>query len=203
MQVGTKSILFGVHNLLVHPALVGFAWWKLYGFPRDRRLWFAFFLHDIGYFGRHSMEGPDGEWHVELGARIMGRLFGVQWADFCRRHSRFYARARGLTISRLCVADKLAFAITPAWLYLPLARASGELWEYIECSRDRQIGCEEFTAEEWVQLNSADVHEWLRGLQSYTYRWVQNNRGVANEMLTSSRTLVNVSNRLTPDHEVR
>ena len=100
MRVGTKSILFGVHNFVVHPPLVGIAWWKLYGFPRDPRLWLAFLLHDAGYFGKPSMEGPEGERHVELGARIMGRLFGLQWADFCRRHSRFYARAHGLTISR-------------------------------------------------------------------------------------------------------
>ena len=73
MRVGTKSILFGVHNFLVHTPLVGIAWWRLYGFPRDPRLWFAFLLHDIGYFGKRSMEGPEGERHVELGARIMGR----------------------------------------------------------------------------------------------------------------------------------
>ena len=89
MHVGTKSILFGVHNFLLHPPLVAIAWWRLYGFPRDPRLWFAFLLHDVGYFGKRSMEGPEGETHVELGARMMGRLFGPQWADFCRRHSRF------------------------------------------------------------------------------------------------------------------
>ena len=39
-----------------------------------------------------SIEGPGAEAHVELGARIMGKLFGAQWAEFCRRHSRHYAR---------------------------------------------------------------------------------------------------------------
>ncbi len=33
MCVGTKSILFGVHNLVIHPVPVALAWWKLYGFP--------------------------------------------------------------------------------------------------------------------------------------------------------------------------
>jgi hypothetical protein len=33
--------------------------------------------------------------------------------------------------SRLCFADKLAFALTPRWLYLPFARATGELAEYL------------------------------------------------------------------------
>src|SRR5215469_542220 len=182
MRVGTKSILFGVHNFVVHLPLVGIAWWKLYGFPRDPRLWFAFLLHDAGYFGKRSMEGPEGERHVELGARMMRRLFGPQWSDFCRRHSRFYARARGLTISKLCVADKLAFVLTPAWLYLPLARASGELWEYMERSRNCQAGDEHFTDEKWAGVTSTDPRRWLRGLQSYTHRWVQKHHRIADEL---------------------
>ena len=108
MRVGTKSILFGVHSMFLHPLFVAAAWWRLYGFPYDPRLWFAFALHDAGYFGRSSMEGPGGETHVELGAKIMGAIFGAKWEEFCLRHSRYYARARGLRISKLCVADKLA-----------------------------------------------------------------------------------------------
>jgi hypothetical protein len=176
MRVGTKSILFGVHNFVIHTAFLAAAWRRLYGFPRDPRLWLAFLLHDAGYFGKRSMEGREGETHVELGARIMGWLFGAEWAEFCRRHSRYYVRSRGLRISRLCVADKLAFALTPSWLYLPLARASGELWEYIERSKDRQAGSEYFTPAEWSQVNSQDPREWLKGLQSFTYRWVLKNR---------------------------
>ena len=176
MTIGTRSVLFGVHNFFIHPLFVAFAWRRLYRFPRDPRLWLAFALHDVGYIGRTSVEGPGAEAHVELGARIMGKLFGAEWAEFCRRHSRFYAVSRGLRVSRLCVADKLAFVLTPAWLYLPLARASGELWEYIERSKDRQAGSECFTPEEWSQVNSRNPREWLKGLQSYTYRWVMKNR---------------------------
>ena len=177
MTIGTRSVLFvGVHSILVHPFFVAAGWWKLYGFPRDVRLWVSFALHDVGYVGRNSMEGPGAEAHVELGARIMGKLFGADWAEFCRRHSRYYARSRGLRISRLCVADKLAFVLTPAWLYLPLARASGELWEYIERSKDRQAGSEDFTPAEWSQVNSGNPRAWLDGLQTFTYRWVFKNR---------------------------
>jgi hypothetical protein len=57
-----------------------------------------------------------------------------------------------------------------------LARASGELWEYIERSKDRQTGSECFTPEEWSQVNSQNPREWLKGLQNYTYRWVLKNR---------------------------
>jgi hypothetical protein len=178
MRVGTKSILFGVHSMFLHPLFVAAAWWRLYGFPYDPRLWFAFALHDAGYLGRSSMEGPGGETHVELGAKIMGAIFGAKWKEFCLCHSRYYARARGLRISKLCVADKLAFVLTPPWLYLPLARASGELWEYIERSKERQAGSEYFTSEEWVQVNSQNPREWLKGLQSYTRRWVLKHRHV-------------------------
>lgn len=164
--------------MFVHPLSVAIAWWKLYGFPRDPRLWCAFAIHDLGYVGKKSMEGPEGETHVELGARIMGTVFGPEWGDFCRRHSRYYARSRDLPISRLCVADKLAFALTPAWLYLPMARASGELWEYVERSKDRQAGREYFTQEEWSLMNRGDARSWLRGLQAYTHRWVLKHRGI-------------------------
>ena len=176
MTVGTRSVLFGVHNILIHPLVVGIAWWKLYGPPLDPRLWIAFLVHDIGYLGKCSVEGPIGETHVELGARIMAALFGASWGEFCRRHSRYYARSRGLRISRLCVADKLAFVLTPPWLYLPMARASGELSEYMKWSKERQAGSEYFTPAESTRLQSDNSREWLEGLQSYTYRWVLKNR---------------------------
>ena len=82
MRVGTKSILFGVHSMFLHPVFVAAAWWRLYGFPCDPRLWFAFALHDAGYFGRGSMEGPEGETHVELGAKIMGAHFRHRMGGF-------------------------------------------------------------------------------------------------------------------------
>jgi len=176
VTVGTRSVLFGVHNIFIHPITVGIAWWKLYGPPFDPRLWIAFLVHDLGYLGKSSVEGPIGETHVELGARIMSVLFGASWGEFCRRHSRYYARSRGLRISRLCVADKLAFVLTPAWLYLPMARASGELAEYMERSKERQAGSEYFTPAESARLESSNPREWLKGLQSYTYRWVLKNR---------------------------
>ena len=75
MKIGTKSVLFGAHCFFLHPWFVAAAWWKLYGFPWDPRLWVAFFVHDIGYLGKPNMDGPEGERHVEVGARIMSFLF--------------------------------------------------------------------------------------------------------------------------------
>ena len=186
MCVGTKSTLFGVHCLLIHPWFVARAWCELYGVPLDPRLWFAFVLHDVGYLGQASMEGPGAEAHVALGARVIGWLFGPDWAAFCRRHSRTYARSRGLTVSRLCVADKLAFVITPGWLYLPLARATGELSEYMEQSRVREQGSGGFTRTEWSMISSSDATQWLRGLQAFTRRWVSENRESAESVGVTS-----------------
>ena len=150
MMIGTKSVLFGVHQFAVHPWFVAWAWWKLYGFPFDPRLWVAFFIHDLGYIGKPNMDGPEGETHPELAARMMLRLFGKAWGDFTLLHSRFYAKKLGRTFSRLCVADKLAIALTPAWLYLRQARATGELAEYMLGTAARTPAGQR-TPEQWYQ----------------------------------------------------
>jgi|SRR5690242_9376274 len=148
MTIGTKSILFGAHAFWFHPFVVAAAWWKVYGFPWDPRLWVAFFVHDLGYIGCPNMDGPEGETHPELGAVIMQRLFdtaswhegwdgwhkmrGETWHDFCLYHSRSYAKRDGAEVSKLCYADKLAFTVQPKWLYLFLVRLTGEYVEYLE-----------------------------------------------------------------------
>jgi hypothetical protein len=160
----------------LHPWFLAVAWYKLYGFPWDVRLWASFCLHDIGYIAKPNMDGCEGETHVELGARIMGLLFGESWAAFTAAHSRYWAKRNGRQFSRLCVADKLAFVLTPAWLYLPMTRATGELSEYMLRAKERQAGSEHFTDYESTRLNSADAREWLEGLKSYTRRWIDEHR---------------------------
>ena len=59
----------------------------------------------------------------------MGWLFGPAWGDGASALP-LLEPPDGLPISRLCLADKLAFALTPAWLYLPMAGWTGELREY-------------------------------------------------------------------------
>jgi hypothetical protein len=131
MKIGTKSILFGAHQFLIHPIFVALAWWSLYGFPWDIRLWVTFVIHDWGYWGLSEMDNEEGEKHVEWAAQKMTRWFGPQWGIFCRYHSRFYARKHGVAVSRLCVADKYAMWWTPTWLYVPFAWATGEIQEYM------------------------------------------------------------------------
>ena len=175
MKVGTKSVIFGAHSFLIHPFFVAAAWWKLYGFPWDPRLWAAFFFHDIGYLGKPNMDSIEGERHVLLGGRIMGWVCGAKWRDFTLCHSRHWAKRLSKPYSKLCVADKLAFVMTPAWLYLPMARASGELAEYMRVASARQSGGQ-FSNFELSLLKCRNPEVWLEGLKSYTRRWIEKHR---------------------------
>jgi len=135
MNIGTKSLLWGYHQLILHPLIVAIAWWKLYGFPWDPRLWAAFFLHDIGYFGKPNMDGLEGSLHPFTGAQIMHFLFDAyedsRWYLFCLYHSRTIARTYFAPLSKLCYADKLAFMLYPKWLLKLLYKLSGEYEHYM------------------------------------------------------------------------
>lgn len=164
MRIGTRSLLFGAHQVLIHPWFVAAAWWRLFGFPWDLRLWVAFVVHDWGYWRKPNMDGPEGETHPELGAWIMGHLFGPEWHDFTLRHSRFYARRLNRPVSRLCYADKLAIAETWLWLWLPMVRLTGELAEYRGETRPASAG--------WVGKAEESDHTWALRVQAYNRAWV-------------------------------
>ena len=158
MKRGTASLLFGVHQFLLHPLTVFFAWVWLYRQLPTWREAVCIVIHDWGYWGRSNMDGAEGELHPELGARIAGRLFGQEYHDLCLLHSRHYARRVGKEPSRLCWADKMSILCEPWWLYLPRAWASGELYEY------RAIA-----DEAGLLPVSASHREW--------YRWIQDRLG--------------------------
>lgn len=184
MTIGTKSVLFGAHCFFLHPFFVAWAWYRLFGFPWDPRLWVAFFTHDLGYIGKPNLDGPEGEEHPLLGARIMtlwfdpdpeidweairwsgkrhvfvhGEPFG-KWGQFCLLHSRYYVKRLGLPFSRLCVADKLAFTLTPRWLYLPMVNATGEIHEYLQNAKQHLNVADYRTQADW----HADLCQYMRG----------------------------------------
>jgi hypothetical protein len=199
MRVGTKSVIFGAHQFLIHPWFVAWAWWTLYGFPLDARLWVAFFVHDLGYVGKPNMDGPEGETHPRLGARIMSLLFDWtdrtfrfsdggpigEWGLFVLLHSRYFAKTLRQQPSRLCVADKLAIALTPAWLYLPMVRATGEIREYMAHAQHRLVGNTHISADEVRKLTANNEREWYAGVQSYCRRWAYAHRDGAIDTWTS------------------
>jgi len=131
MTTGTKSLLFGVHQFIWHPLTVLLAWiWLYHRLPNWREL-ICIIIHDWGYFGKANMDDEAGEQHPEFAAKIAGWLFSnPYYRDLCLYHSRHYARLHGVEPSLLCWADKLSVKFDPAWLYIPRALASGELWEY-------------------------------------------------------------------------
>ena len=200
MKIGTKSVLFGAHQFLIHPWFVAWGWWTLYGFPFDPRLWVAFFVHDLGYIGKPNMDGPEGETHPRLGARVMAVLFDYfdrtfRFSDggpigtgglFALLHSRYYAKSLGQQPSRLCMADKLAISLTPAWLYLPMVRATGEIHEYMAHAKHRLVGNERVNADERRRLISGNQAEWYAGVQDYCRRWAFAHRDGAVDTWTSS-----------------
>jgi hypothetical protein len=184
MKIGTKSVLFGAHCFFIHPWFVAYSWWKLYGFPFDTRLWVAFFVHDLGYIGKPNMDGPEGEQHPYLGAKIMG-MFGRRWYEFSLYHSRFLSKKNGAQYSKLCVADKLAIATTPNWIYLPMVRATGEIKEYMKDAERNSNG--------EIKIQNSEV-VWINGVKSYVRQWVEEHKNIKEDTwTTSNRTTVDAS----------
>ena len=171
MRIGTKSILFGAHQFILHPLMVALAWWKLYGFPWDPRLWVAFFVHDMGYWRKPNIDGKEGERHPFCGAEFMYRFFGIEWYIFCRDHSRHLAVKCNSKPSRLCFADKLAFCITPKWLYLPMVILTGEIKEFME-GKPHQ---------------SASL--WFDAVKIYMLRWIAYHKDGREDTWTKERGL--------------
>ena len=182
MKIGTKSVLFGAHCFFLHPLFVAAAWKKLYGFPLDPRLWIAFFVHDLGYFGKPNMDGEEGELHPYFGAKVM-RIFGKKWYHFTLYHSRFLAKKNDAQYSKLCVADKLAIATTPAWLYLPMVRWSGEIKEYMKDAARNSNGA--------IQVQNSEKL-WKKGVDDYVRKWVEEHKDLKEDTWTpKTRTAIN------------
>lgn len=211
MTVGTRSVLFGAHCFLLHPWFVACAWWRLYGFPWDPRLWVAFVVHDLGYIGKPNMDGPEGESHPEFSARLMSRWFDRgfprmrwvvdsyhggwrpdrlqfgAWGELVLYHSRFYAKRDGKAPSRLCAADKLALSLTPAWLYLPMARATGELAEYRQHHDDAKAGKGKYAGDKHTRPDFAQTDaEWYARVQDYCERWAIAHRNGGDDSWTGA-----------------
>ncbi|WP_353541071.1 hypothetical protein [Deinococcus xinjiangensis] len=130
----------------------------------------SFFLHDLGYWGKPDMDGTAGEQHVELGAAIMGRLFGPAWKNFTLGHSRYYAQHLGLLPSRLCMADKYSFVLESRTFYLWRACLSGEINEYLAHRHHGKyavMGPTTYSAEQ-----RADLLAWHTELAEYLRRYV-------------------------------
>jgi hypothetical protein len=183
MKVGTKSLLFGVHCWFLHPWAVAMAWIKLFGWPTDWRIWLCFLVHDWGYWGCAEMDGLEGDQHPIRGAKILSKTIRAlggswdeadKWYEFCLYHSRFFAKQHGAPVSKLCYADKLSVAYTPAWIYIPVAALTGELWEYMTVSKSP----------------SYNPYVWHRRFQDYITEWVRVHKdGDGHDQWSESRSI--------------
>jgi len=122
------------------------------------------------------IEENEGETHVEFGAKIMS-LFGKEWSDFSMYHSRYYAKKYGAQPSKLCFADKLSFAVTPRWLYLPAVNATGEIHEYLKNAKKAET-------EHWKPVEGQKA--WHSQLCKYMTKWVEEHKDGSVDTWTNS-----------------
>lgn len=142
LPVGTKSLLFGVHQFLWHPFVVARAWRSVHGKWPTLDQCVAIFVHDWGYWGCGDMDGPCGLQHPATGARIAHGVVFFYSRDRRRAekvrqlvlgHSSSFVRLtdRAASRSKLYKPDKLASCFEPWWWYKLRASLSGELPEYV------------------------------------------------------------------------
>ena len=175
MRLGTKSLLFGCHQFALHPLFVLVAWWRLYGWASWRMI-IAIIIHDWGYLGCETMDGPDGEEHPKAPAfwcfhRMKTHRKDEPWAVVGREifyHSRYLSKQYDTEPSRLCWADKLGTAMYPTPLWVTLAWLSGELYEYMDDTK-YEIHDPELSRQgrpsEFFRRYKAKVAEWIKDLR--------------------------------------
>lgn len=135
MKVGTKSLLFGCHQFILHPIFVYSAWINCYRELPNPKETICIIIHDWGYWGKPNMDGPEGELHPQWAAHVATKYLGGEYGILCLLHSRFAARAVMRPVSKLCLPDKIGVAKMPDWLWVILARFTGELYEYMGQSK--------------------------------------------------------------------
>jgi hypothetical protein len=155
MKIGTRSLLFGIHQIFWHPLVVTMAWWHLYGRPSFKEF-ICIFIHDWGYWGKSNIDGNEGIKHPVCGANIAYRLFGDPYWEFCAGHSRSYINLVNMrfgferyTLSKLCWADKLSFCFESKWYYIFRATLSGEFKEIYDLSIKNDIIKEGASKSDW------------------------------------------------------
>lgn len=166
MNVGTKSILFGVHQFVWHPMTVAAAFIRVH--RRLPKWWEAIGIlcHDLGYWGSPEMDGDIGVNHPRPGAAIAAKICGLfsnerAWDVyfFCLYHSSHFARIHGAQTSALYLPDKVCILFDPGWFYLLRSRLSGELDEYV--LREALKQNRTFTDEEWLENYRAAIQTKL------------------------------------------
>lgn len=173
---GTLSVLFGVHQFLWHPYTVARAWRFLYGRWPKWHQWIGIFCHDLGYWGKPSMDGPLGQTHPVTGANLAcwlvyylglvvyrkeseAMLMSESVRELCLWHSTHYAQLEGAEVSELYLPDKACVLFDPVWFYLLRGWISGETNEYFQRENIKRDGRGE--------KPFASKREWLRWYRTH------------------------------------
>ena len=175
MNIGTKTLLFGCHQFLVHPFFVWCAWLKVYHKLPNPKEAICIFIHDWGYWGKIDIDGSEGEYHPRWAARWTARHLGQGWGYFCMYHSKTLANRDRVQESRLCFPDKYGVTMAPIWWMVLAGKLSGETAEYRFAPKYARMHRERFTD---YQLY-ADIRnyyrkkvapEYLKGVQDAAQR---------------------------------
>jgi hypothetical protein len=185
MKIGTKSLLFGCHQIFWHPITVMFAYRKLFRQWPDLPGLISIAVHDLGYWGRGDIDGEEGKQHPFLGGNIVGKIVYrlLRWRGMkpfsaamiageqalrCVLHSGSLARDNGLAPSDLCWADKYSIFCEPEWLYLLRTTLSGEIDEFrLNAVRSNHIPANA-TNRDWLRwfkaslLKRPEIHNLLQ-----------------------------------------
>lgn len=168
MNVGTRSVLVGVHAFWWHPLVVFAAFCRVHKCLPSWWQTVAIVTHDISYWGCADMDGPEGINHPRGGAAIAARICGLFSPErafdayfFSLYHSSNFARLHGATPSDLYLPDKVSILMEPKWWYLFRARLSGELTEYVERESEK-LGLSSLTPNVWYDMYKKLVQDKLR-----------------------------------------
>jgi hypothetical protein len=167
MKIGTKSLLFGCHQFMIHPYYVYKGWLKLYSRPNWKEF-ICIIVHDWGYWGCADMDGKEGSSHSIYGAYLATKYlhwvrtakqyieankgYDLKYHNLCILHSASFADKQGEIPSKLCWADKYATLLIPDRLWLFLAKLSSELSEYMDHEQNNKL------------KNISCPYEWKREL---------------------------------------
>lgn len=182
MNIGTRTILFGYHQIFIHFFFVIWAWIKIFGVGSlvvDPKMVVAIFIHDLGYWGCDNLDGKEGKQHPIRMANWAKKYLGTKYDYEILFHSR--SMSDGKVLSRLGMADKLAFLLYPKWLTKLLQYMSGEVHEYLKMFGE-ETGLFFFGAfYYWASTKNVDTLARFKFFQTSKMRdWLSNHKTVGN-----------------------
>ena len=167
--IGTRSVLFGVHQFIIHPLLVTLAWRKCYRrFPN----WVEFVaicVHDLGYAGCGDLDGHEGLLHPIRGAALAARIAGPDAGRLALWHSNSFSKLCGHPVSALYLPDKVSVLMEPRWCYLLRGLLSGEVWEYIRTNAPPEYRFGRWRPWRWLTWFRSKVRRQLAVFRGWGY----------------------------------